>query len=80
MKKFSITVDAIVSTGDLHYMEDFVSEYTDPSVIAQAVDGVPEDEIERAYNEFVVQEFLRESILRGRLREEKLENIVTEMN
>ena len=53
MKKFSITVDAIVSTGDLHYMEDFVSEYTDPSVIAQAVDGVPEDEIERAYSGLV---------------------------
>ena len=27
MKKFSITVDAIVSTGDLHYMEDFPHVY-----------------------------------------------------
>ena len=69
MKNFSASLDVTVSIADLNYMEDFIAEYTSPSVIEQALEGVPTNELETAYRNFIIEEFLRESILRGRQSE-----------
>ena len=37
MKNFSASLDVTVSIADLNYMEDFIAEYTSPSVIEQAL-------------------------------------------
>jgi len=73
MKTFSTTLDVTISTADLHYMEDFIAEYTDPSVIEQALDGVADSDLEQAYRNFIIEEFLRESILREQQRCESAE-------
>ena len=73
MKNFSTSLDVTVSIADLHYMEDFIAEYTSPSVIEQALEGVPASEQDAAYRTFIIEEFLRESILRERQRSEKTE-------
>ena len=70
MKNIFVSVESEFSTGDFHYMEDFVMDYTSPSVFEQLLEDVPEAEVERTYRSYVVQEFLRESILRGRSQQE----------
>ena len=70
MKSILVAVESEISVGDFHYMEDFVMDYTSPSVFEQLLEDVPEAEIERTYRSFVVHEFLRESILRGRSQRE----------
>ena len=70
MKNILIAVESEISVGDFHYMEDFVMDYTSPSVFEQLLEDVPEAEVERTYRSYVVQEFLRESILRGRSQQE----------
>ena len=69
-KNILIAVESEISVGDFHYMEDFVMDYTSPSVFEQLLEDVPEAEVERTYRSYVVQEFLRESILRGRSQQE----------
>ena len=66
MKDICTNVEVTISTGDLHYMEDFVAEFTAPSVVEQALEGVEHNDLEQAYLNFIIQEYLRESILRGR--------------
>ena len=56
-------------------MEDVVNEYTDGSVIDGALEGVPENELDHAYWQCIVMEFLRESIMRGRREEEETQTI-----
>ena len=73
MKNYFVTLDLTISISDLHYMEDFVMEYTHPSVIEQALEGVEESALDQAYRNFIIEEFLRESILRERQRSEKEE-------
>ena len=70
MKNIFVAVESEFSTGDFHYMEDFVMDYTSHSVFEQLLEDVPEAEVERTYRSYVVQEFLRESILRGRSQQE----------
>ena len=70
MKNIFVAVESEFSAGDFHYMEDFVMDYTSPSVFEQLLEDVPEAEVERTYRSYVVQEFLRESILRGRSQQE----------
>lgn len=65
MKEFTIDLDVTVSITDLHVMEDFVMEYTDPSVIEQALEDIADSEREGAYHKVIIEEFLRESILRA---------------
>lgn len=65
MKEFTIDLDVTVSIADLHVMEDFVMEYTDPSVIEQALEDIADSEREGAYHKVIIEEFLRESILRA---------------
>jgi len=47
-KEFTIDLDVTVSIADLHVMEDFVMEYTDPSVIEQALEDIADSEREGA--------------------------------
>lgn len=70
MKNILIAVESEFSVGDFHYMEDFVMDYTSPSVFEQLLEDVPEAEVESTYRSYIVQEFLRESILRGRSQQE----------
>ena len=65
MKEFTINLDVTVSIADLHVMEDFVMEYTDPSVIEQALEDIADSDREEAYRKTIIEEFLRESILRA---------------
>jgi len=65
MKTYTITLDVTISIGELHCMEDFLAEYTSPSVIEQALEEVPTDELDSAYRTFIINEYLHESILRG---------------
>ena len=72
MKNHRVSIDGFFTIGELHYMEDVVNEYTDGSVIDGALEGVPENELDHAY---IVMEFLRESIMRGRREEEETQTI-----
>ena len=73
MKNFTTTLDFTFSIADLHCMEDFILEYTDASVIEQELEGIPECDIDRVYYDFIVSEFLRESVLREKERQEYTE-------
>jgi len=68
MKSYSTALNVTVSIADLRYMEDFIAEYTDPSVIEQALEDVAANDLERTYRDFIIEEFLRESIIRERQR------------
>ena len=63
-KEFIINLDVTVSIADLRVMEDFVTEYTDPSVIEQALEDIADSDREEVYRKTIIEEFLRESILR----------------
>jgi len=52
MKEFSVALNVTVSIADLHTMEDFVMEYTDPSVIEQELEGIEDSNLEEAYHSF----------------------------
>ena len=73
MTNYFANLNVTVSIADLRCMEDFVEEYTDPSVIEQVLEGVPASEQETAYRNFIIEEFLRESILREQQRYERAE-------
>ena len=73
MTNYFANLNVTVSIADLRCMEDFVAEYTDPSVIEQALEGVPASEQETVYRNFIIEEFLRESILREQQRYERAE-------
>ena len=73
MTNYFANLNVTVSTADLRCMEDFIAEYTDPSVVEQALEGVADNDLDRAYRNFVIEEFLRESILRERQRYERAE-------
>ena len=73
MTNYFANLNVTVSIADLRCMEDFVVEYTDPSVIEQALEGVPASEQETVYRNFIIEEFLRESILREQQRYERAE-------
>ena len=73
MTNYFANLNVTVSIADLRCMEDFVAEYTNPSVIEQALEGVADNDLDRAYRTFVIEEFLRESILRERQRYERAE-------
>ena len=64
-KELIINLDVTVSIADLRVMEDFVMEYTDPSVIEQALEDIADSDREEAYRKTIIEEFLRESILRA---------------
>ena len=64
-KEFIINLDVTVSIADLRVMEDFVMEYTDPSVIEQALEDIADSDREEVYRKTIIEEFLRESILRA---------------
>lgn len=70
MKNYSVTLNLTVSIGDMHYMSDFVDNCTSTSDIVQALKDVPKSELQSAYNKYIVEAFLRESILRGRQSED----------
>lgn len=73
MTNYFANLNVTVSIADLRCMEDFVAEYTNPSVIEQALEGVPASEQETVYRNFIIEEFLRESILREQQRYERAE-------
>ena len=75
MKNYRVSIDGFFTIGELHYMEDVINEYTDGSVIDGALEGVPENELDHAYWQCIVMEFLRESIMRGRREEEETQTI-----
>jgi len=64
MKEFSVALNVTVSIADLHTMEDFVMEYTDPSVIEQELEGIEDSNLEEAYRNYIIEEFLRETLFR----------------
>ena len=59
MKNYRVSIDGFFTIGELHYMEDVVNEYTDGSVIDGALEGVPENELDHAYWQCIVMEFMR---------------------
>ena len=73
MTNYFANLNVTVSIADLRCMEDFVAEYTNPSVIEQALEGIPASEQETVYRNFIIEEFLRESILREQQRYERAE-------
>ena len=73
MTNYFANLNVTVSIADLRCMEDFVAEYTNPSVIEQALEGAPASEQETVYRNFIIEEFLRESILREQQRYERAE-------
>lgn len=72
MKTISVPINTSFTVGDMHYMEDYVMEYMDSSVVEQALEGIPENEVPFAYYDFIVNEYLKESISRGRQLSEDL--------
>lgn len=78
MKTYPIENTCYLSIADLHYIEDFVTEFTSESVIAQALEGVREEDLEQAYNSFLLDAFVKESILRGRKTHEDFETLIAD--
>ena len=75
MKNYRVSIDGFFTIGELHYMEDVVNGLAHWSVIDGALEGVSENELDHAYWQCIVMEFLRESIMRGRREEEETQTI-----